>query len=140
MLSASLLEKVLLQRFSYRSSPKNYHLNITITEFARLNGILSAKLYTNPLKFYPLCCLVQVHGCNLALLPDSYNVSNYILVEISMFLRSIHNILRSRFVVVFRLLFLEGQALCNATQNIFPSNLKTRGISEIWKRKSLWLL
>ena len=46
-------------------------LKITITQFARLHKILSAKPYKNPLKFNHLCRLVPVHGCNLALLPDN---------------------------------------------------------------------
>ena len=51
-----------LRRFSYKTSKKDYRLNITTTQFARLDGILSVK---------PLCRLVPVHGCNLALLPDN---------------------------------------------------------------------
>ena len=64
-------KKFFLQRFSYKSSEKDYHLNITITQFARLYKIFSEKPYTNPLKFNHLCRLVPVHGCNLALLPDN---------------------------------------------------------------------
>ena len=98
--------KKLLQRFSYKSSKNDYHLNITITQFAMLHRILSAKPYTNHLKFHPLCCLLPMHGCNLALLPDNYNATNYRLAEILLFLRLIHCIVCSIFVVMFFLSFL----------------------------------
>ena len=61
-------KKFLLQTFSNKSSKIDYQWNIIITYFAKLYRILSAKLYTVPLKFHPLCRLVQVHGYNLALL------------------------------------------------------------------------
>ena len=70
-----------------------------------LHRIISVKLYTNPRKFHPLCRLVPVHKCNLPLLSDNYNTSNYLLAEISLILRPIHNVLRSGFVVVFWLSF-----------------------------------
>ena len=80
----------MLQTFSKKSSKIDYQWNITITYFARLHRILSAKLYTNPLKFHPSRRLVPLHGCNLALLD-----------EFSLFLRPIHNTLSSGFVLLF---------------------------------------
>ena len=56
------------------------------------------------LNILSLCRLVPVHGCNLVLLPNNY-ASNYLLSEIVLFLRPMHNILRSRFVGVFCLSF-----------------------------------
>ena len=124
----TLLKKNLLQTFSNKSSKSDYQWNITITSFAKFRRILSRKLHTNPLKFHPLCRLLPLHGCNLAFTPDNYNALKYLLSEISLFQRPTHNSLLSRFVMVFSLslLFLEVQALYNTTQNIFPSNWKTR--------------
>ena len=60
-------KKLLLQTFSNKSSKSDYQWNIAITYFVR---ILSGKLYTNFLNFYPSRRLVLVHGCNLALLAE----------------------------------------------------------------------
>ena len=60
-------KKLLLQTFSNKSSKIDYQWNIAITYFVR---ILSGKLYTNFLNFYPSHRLVLVHGCNLALLAE----------------------------------------------------------------------
>ena len=124
----TLLKKNLLQTFSNKSSKSDYQWNITITSFAKFRRILSRKLHTNPLKFHPLCRLLPLHGCNLVFTPDNYNVLKYLLSEISLFQRPTHNSLLSRFVMVFSLslLFLEAQALYNATQSIFPSSWKTK--------------
>ena len=40
-------------------------------QFARPHKVLSARPYTNPLKFNHLCRLEPVHGFNLAFLPDN---------------------------------------------------------------------
>ena len=66
-------DKFLLQTFSNKSSKIDYQWNITITYFARLHRILSAKLFTNPLRFHPSRRLVPVQGFNLALSPDKCN-------------------------------------------------------------------
>ena len=86
--------KFLRQTFSNKSSKIDCQWNITITYFARLHRILSVKLFTNPLRFYPSRCLVPVHGCNLAILLDNCNASKYLLAEFSLLLGPNHNSLR----------------------------------------------
>ena len=48
----------------------------------------------------------------------------WLLAEFSLFLRPAHNSLptKRKYLVVLPLLFLEAQAFCNATQNVFQSN------------------
>ena len=60
-----------LQTFSNKYSKIDYQRNIIVTYFAKPHRLLSAKHYTNPLKFHLSLRLVPVHGCNLALLPDN---------------------------------------------------------------------
>ena len=81
-----------------------------ITYSARLHRIFSAKLFTSSLKFYPSRLLVPVHGCNLALLRDNYTPEKYRLAEFLLFLRPVHNSLRSRFVLMFCLSFSSRSA------------------------------
>ena len=52
--------------FSSKFSKRDCQWNITTTWFARFYRILSAKSFTNLLKFDHLCLLVPVHRCNLA--------------------------------------------------------------------------
>ena len=46
---------------------------MTISEILQEVNLQGFKASPNPLKFHPLWPLVPVHGCNLALLPDSRN-------------------------------------------------------------------
>ena len=55
--------KFLLQTFSNKSSKIDYQWNIATTYFAKPHRRLSAKLYTNSLKFHLSRSLVPVHGC-----------------------------------------------------------------------------
>ena len=104
MLSANLVKKkFFLQTFSTKSPKSGHQWSITITHFGRLHMTLSAKLYTNPLKFHSLCRLVPVQWCNLAFFRDS---CNSFFAEILLSLRLIYNSLHNRFVMVFCFSFL----------------------------------
>ena len=78
----------LLQTFSNKSSKIDYQWNITTTHSARPHRLVSAKIYTTPLKF---------------------GTSARMLI-IVMLKRSMHNSLHSRFFLVFCLsFFLKGR-------------------------------
>ena len=86
----------MLQTSSSKPSKNNCQWDITITWFVRLHRTPSAKFYTNPLKFHPLCHLEPVHGYNLARLPANCYALKYLLSEISLVLRPVQISLCSR--------------------------------------------
>ena len=58
--------------FSNKFSKSDYQWNIRICKASQKS--FSKTLYTNSLKFHPLCRLVPVYRCNLAFVPDNCNV------------------------------------------------------------------